>query len=242
MKTNLRRLAIIAGLLLFVLGGAFAQTTQELRFGTYVSGNIASYGEIWYSVRATESGYVLLETFGNTDTYLEAYDANRNLIAEDDDGGEDYNARLEIFVEPGRNYLFKLRAYGSESGPYRLLATFEPASADAAGNNERSRAAALTIGTPMPMAFRNSYDSRWYRYNITNADLMLLIETTGDLDTTITVYDEWGDYLYYDDDSGEGYNARLAIKGITGTIYIEVEAYSSSGRTTLHAELWRRAQ
>jgi len=39
------------------------------------------------------------------DTYIELFDENLNLIAEDDDGGEDFDSRLSLFLDRGIYYL-----------------------------------------------------------------------------------------------------------------------------------------
>jgi len=60
------------------------------------------------------------------DTYLELYDNNRILISENDDGGEGYNAKLEIIATAGKTYFIKLRSYNNdENGPFRIFASFE---------------------------------------------------------------------------------------------------------------------
>ena len=90
---------ILIVLFLIVSGGLFAQNAQELRFGSVVSGNLRSGEEIWYSIRVTETCFLLIETTGNTDTYLELYDAQRNLLMEDDDGsGNENNAKIETLA------------------------------------------------------------------------------------------------------------------------------------------------
>jgi len=128
MLYRIRCLAVVAGLFLFISGDLFAQTKyapRELRFGTWVPGNLREGEEHWYSVRPIETGLVTVETSGETDTYLEAYDSSRVLIDENDDYGDDFNARLEILAEAGKTYFFNLRGYDEdESGPYQIRASF----------------------------------------------------------------------------------------------------------------------
>ncbi|MDR1178290.1 MAG: DVUA0089 family protein, partial [Spirochaetaceae bacterium] len=38
-------------------------------------------------------------------TYIELYDADENLIDEDDDGGENYDSYLSVNLEPGDYYI-----------------------------------------------------------------------------------------------------------------------------------------
>ena len=137
-----RILAVAAGLFLFCAGSLFAQTPRELRFGNWVSGKLREGEEQWFSVRPSGQGFLVVETSGDTDTVLEAYDDSRSLIAENDDGGDDSNARLEVFAEAGKTYLFKLKCYeDEEGGPYRIRASFETIPPDTERNMERTRAA-----------------------------------------------------------------------------------------------------
>jgi len=214
---------------------------QELRFGNPVSGRLREGERQWFSVRPTGAGIVVVETTGSTDTYLDAYDGSLKHIAGDDDSGEDGNARLEIFVEAGQTYRFRLRCYSDdESGPFSIRAGFESVPPDTERNTERSRSVSLKLWEPVPVFIRSPGESRWYRCEITNAESLIIAETSGSLDTLLAIYDDRGNLIEEDDDSGEGNNARLLVKRGRGTVYIEVKAYSGMGRTTLHTEIWRR--
>jgi hypothetical protein len=116
--------AVIAVLFLFIPLSVFAQSPKELSVGSWIPGHLYSGEEYWFSVRTPGAGFLTVETTGGVDTFLEAYSASRDLIAEDDDGGDDYNAKLDIFVESGRTYLFKLQGYDDDSGPYSIRALF----------------------------------------------------------------------------------------------------------------------
>jgi hypothetical protein len=233
---NVSVLAVLAGL--FVAGSLFAQTPQELRAGTWVPGNISNGEEKWFSFRPSGAGIVVVETTGNLDTCLEVYDASRNILGEDDDGGEEYNARLETFVEAGKTYLFKLYCYDEdESGPYRIRASFESIPADTERNTERSRAVPIKLGEAMPVFFRSSSESRWYRYELTRAGT-LIVQTRGSLDTLMFLYDAQGNMIDEDDDEGDDYNALISVRLNSGTVYIEIKEYDGlRGRCTLHAEI-----
>ena len=210
----------------------------ELRFESSTSGNLSAGGDEWFSVRPSSAGIMLVETSGETDTYLEVYDASYNKIDENDDGGEDYNALLEIFNEADKPYLLRVRGAGSnDSGPYRIWASFEPIPVDTARNTERSRAVSLRLGEAFPVMFYETSESRWYSYNITRAGIMFVVQTRGNLDTKLYLYDDRGNLLSEDDDSGDGRNALISVRLNPGTVYIEVKEYDGNrGRCTLHAE------
>jgi len=199
---------IFIALFLIVSGGLFAQqNAQELRFGSVVSGNLRSGEEIWYSIRATENCFITVETSGDTDTYLEIYDSQRNLLLEDDDGGNDYNARIDILAQRGSSYLVKLRAYESESGPFRIMSSFTPL----------TNAVELRIGSPLSGNL-SSGQKQLYSIRTTQAGLYT-VETTGDTDTYLEAYDSSFSFIASDDDGGEDYNALIGVFAEANKVY-----------------------
>jgi hypothetical protein len=208
MNKSIRNVVFI-GIFLLITGGLFAQTPQELRFDTWVSGNLRSGGDDqWFSVRPTQTGYVVVETRGDIDTYLEAYDASYEFIDENDDGGEGYNARLEIFAQAGRTYLFLLTEYYGNGGPYQIRASFRAI----------PQATELRLNSIVSGNIREGEDY-WYSIRATQAGF-LVVETTGSTDTFLDAYDESYNWIDWDDDSGDGYNARLKILAEAGKTYI----------------------
>jgi len=243
MPNKARGFALIAALFLYVPGCIFAQSPgnpSDLSIGNWVPGHLYDGQEYWFSVRPSGTGILTVETTGSVDTYLEAYDTSGNLIDENDDWS-DYNARLDIFVESGKTYLFKLRGYDEDAtGPYSIRALFETASADD-GNTVRSMAVLLQQDDLIPVFIRASSESRWYRYNLTQQKNLLIIQTTGSSDTYLKLYDSQGRLISEDDDSGVDNNALLSEKLGPGTYYIEITLYNGrTGRTTIQAENWYR--
>jgi len=245
MPSKSRGFAVIIALFLFIPGCIFAQSSRdpkdpsELSIGNWVPGHLYAGQEYWFSVRPAGTGILTVETTGGLDTYLEAYDASSQLIDENDDGGNNSNARLDIFVEPGITYLIKLHGFNEdETGPYSIRALFEAAPADV-GNIVRSRAVLLKQDDSIPVYIRSSSESRWYRYDLTRQKNLLIIRTTGNSDTYLKLYDSLGKLISEDDDSGEDNNALLSERLSPGTYYIEITLYTGrTGRTTIQVENW----
>lgn len=218
-----KKVIILIVLSLFLaVASIFAQNAQELRAGTFISGNLRPGQEIWYRVTPTEAGRLIVETTGSTDTYLEAFRITHgnemDYITENDDGGEDFNARISLITTPGTTYMFLLRGFSSStSGAYRIFASIEP----------MPPMTTLRVGT-----FHNasivSGDDYWF--SVTPAESgTLIVETSGSTDTYMFAYDENFDYLDEDDDGGEGLNARISIDVIAGrTYFFNVMGYSDS--------------
>jgi hypothetical protein len=179
-----------------------------------------------------------VETTGDTDTFLDAYDASYSLINSDDDGGEDYNARIDVFAEANKVYYFILKGYNNdESGPYRILASFEPMS-NIANNTSRSAAVTLSLGEAVPVFLTTAGQSRWFVYQAPRA-VTFVVQTRGNMDTVLCLYDNNGNLLDENDDySDESYNALISSRLNAGTYYIEVKTFGGgTGRCTLHAEI-----
>ena len=216
-----RIFCVVFVLMFFAAGSVFAQTPQELRIGSFLSGNLSEGGEVWYSVRTTQAGVLTVETDSSLDTYLEAYDAQRNLIAENDDGAGYPNARIELISQANTTYLFKVRAFSSGNGPFRIFAATKPVTVLRSGSAVSGNIAAG--------------ESIWYSVQTTQRGY-LTVETSGSTDTILEAYDDAINYLAYDDD-GAGYpNARIRIHVSPNKLYYFVLKSNNSGGFRITAD------
>jgi len=214
-----RRILSFLVILMFIASvNVFAQNAQELRIGSFANANMGQGQEFWYRITPTEAGMLTVETSSSIDTYLEAYDANGNYLTENDDGGEGNNARIDIAVRPNTTYLFKLRGYSSGvTGQFRIFASMRP----------------LPAMTPLNVgSFQNAQlgrgDEHWYSITANQVGL-LVVETTGNIDTFMELYNESFELLNSNDDGGEGNNARIEVTTRVGQVfYYKVRGYSSS--------------
>ena len=159
------------------------------------------------------------------------------MLAENDDGGEGGNARIEYEALAGKTYIAKVRPYDrDETGAYRIRARKETPPPDLyEPNDTMEEAIEIPLNEPVESYFhRDAVD--WYRVEIP-ARGPLSIYTESSLDTRLTIYDAGGNELDSDDDSGSKYNARLHITAPPGTLYIEVSEYDGErGVYTLHVK------
>jgi hypothetical protein len=243
--THLFRRLIPALAVVFFLagGGLFAQNMRALQLGSWASGTIRNGAGEWFTIRAAGTGFLTVETSGDLDTYLEAYDGTGGtLLAEDDDGSDrNNNARVEFLVEPGLSYRILARGYdGDVNGSFRILASFESIPPDSVRNTQRSQAQSLTPGTSTPVLFRAAAESRWFRITVpSGGGNQLVARTQGDLDTLLYLYDNQGKLLMENDDAQDGTNARVSSIASPGTtLYVEVRTYEGVlGRSSLHVEM-----
>jgi hypothetical protein len=63
----------------------------------------------WVKFQITRPGHYTIRAKGSNsnrlDTYIEVYDSNMTPIGEDDDGGENLDSRLTLYLESGLYYL-----------------------------------------------------------------------------------------------------------------------------------------
>ncbi|MCL2213664.1 MAG: hypothetical protein FWC06_00505 [Treponema sp.] len=206
---KLRWLLFIA-FIIFTVGSVYSQ--QELIIGSFLQGNLASDKEIWYSVTAAQNGLLVVQTDGDTDTFLKAYDAGMNLIAENDDGPNELNASIILSVKRGNTYFFCLTGYdGIISGLYSISASYLPVTQLNAGSS-----------------CSGNITDWYYNFFIFTASRSgtLTIETSGSTDTYLYLYNEDLQFLDYNDDGAGFPNDRIVIEVISGrTYYIELGAY-----------------
>ena len=205
MLRRIQRPVLFSGLFIFAVIGLCAQTPRVLSFGTWVSDYLQAGDEHWYSVHPQAAGIVYVQTSGDTDTYLEVYDAFRSYIDEDDDSGEGYNASIAIVVEAGKTYFFRVDGFDNDvSGPYSIQAEFEPIPA-------------LPFGTWVSGFL--SEGGVYLYYVVPSANGFVTVETSGGIDTYLEAFDAFDNFIDSDDDSGEGNNARLEIAVEAGRTY-----------------------
>jgi hypothetical protein len=59
----------------------------------------------WVTFTLGETSTVEIKTTGDVDTYIRLFDRLGNAIAEDDDGGDDYNALIERLLQTGQYFI-----------------------------------------------------------------------------------------------------------------------------------------
>jgi hypothetical protein len=216
-------------------------TRVPLQGGAWVSRTIHTGDEDWFIFTTEAAGILTAETAGELDTLMELYDGV-SMVVENDDGFDDdenYNSRIEYFVEAGVDYSMRVSGYDSnETGPYRFRVSLDPIPQEKSEpNNVMAQSYSLELESTFTAYFYPAGDEDWYRLRIPEPGTLMLY-TTGFTDTVISAHDSGGNLLAEDDDSGEDGNARLHIQAQTGTVYVKVSEYDSGiGKYYLHAVL-----
>lgn len=194
-----------------------------LPFGASVSGYIAAGREYWYSVRPTASGVVTVETTGNTDTYMHAYNADFMELAVNDDGGEERNAKITLNANAAQVYYVRVRAVsGTVTGSYRISASYR-------SNDIRATVVPLELD---PNSYKQGTIAAggeyWYSVQPA-ADGIIMVETTGRTDTYMHAYNADFVEVSANDDGGYGSNAQIILNArARQTYYFMVKGNSSA--------------
>jgi hypothetical protein len=214
---------------------------RYLTLGEVIERVFHSYDEDFFLVTAPEDCVMDFEISSLFDTVMELFDADTGeLLAQDDDGGRELNARIQYDAEAGKSYIVKLYGYEGEAGSYRFRIRAQVPLEDAAEPNDSVEQAVLvSVGEDVEAVFNSPDDVDWYRVDVVPGNTYLIVSTDGNLDTFITIYDEDGDALGEDDDSGYRGNALISVDISEHTaLFIEVYEYDGNhGAYTLHTEL-----
>lgn len=158
------------------------------------------------------------------DAYLEL--SGNGVQHEDDDGGSNRNARLQVYLEPG-TYDLTARDYaGADAhGLYTLSASRE-----SMPEGELQNSGPLAIDTTITGLLQGS--SAEYTLSVEEAGLFTFDLASSSFDSQLRV--EGGGHELVDDDGGEGTNSRIQAPLEPGDYRIVAEAYGGgSGVFTL---------
>ena len=200
---------------------------------TQVNRNLYEEDEDFFLLIPNITGRLLMETAGNTDTFMEFYDAgNRRLLEENDDGGEDGNAKISYNVEAGKRYIVKVRGYSDETtGRYAFYAYITP---PRLRDNSWENPIRYDLGANRNVRATNRTledDDEDFFLIVSSRSGSVLMETIGDTDTIMELYDaDTRQLIEEDDDSGEEYNAQITYNLEARKRYIvKVRTYGDNG-------------
>lgn len=189
--------------------------------------------EDWFQVNLEEptEPYILqLATGSDIDTFMELYDQYGNMIQSDDDSAGNGNARINLTVEKTGTYYLKVRGYDtSTQGDYTLSALRTILQVDEYEPDDTMAQATLLDpqGPPQNHTFVDSNDIDWLRLDIEVAS-QLSLETSGDVDTYLTLYNAQGSMILSDDDTGPDVNALIQETLQPGVYFIKVNPVSDN--------------
>ena len=179
--------------------------------------------EDFFLLLPDRDGRLVMETTGDTDTYMDFFDAvTRVKLAEDDDGGRGTNARIRINVQAGKRYIAKVRGFADSTGYYGFRAFYStPRASDNSWENPIAYAIGDNQNVPVTSRTINDEDDEDFFLLLPARNGRLVMETTGNIDTYMEFYNaDTRELLDDDDDSGASYNARIRYEVQAGKRYI----------------------
>ena len=181
----------------------------------------------WFLIQAERDMVASFETSGSLDTIMELYDDTGKMIAEDDDGGEEDNAKIVFPLTGGKSYIVMVRGYSGETGSYEFFVR-ESEFPDRAMEPNDTIDTAFRMGTDETItAYLGPNDPDWYSFSVRNQCLVRIL-TGGRIDKQLSLYDASGRELVMIDDSEQETNARISRFLEKGSYYILVKGYGKN--------------
>lgn len=205
-------------------GGTLATATTMTAPNT--AGNLGTNDLDWFKLVVTVPGRHWIYSTGNTDTYVTLHNSSGNSMTYNDNSGSNYNFQISMILQVGTYYL-KVEDGGSGTltGNYTL--------------SVRSPANAIPHSTPNQQASLGVLgEMDLYRIHPQKAGRNWIF-TTGNTDTYATLYDESGNSVTYNDNSGAGYNFLLSNILQPATYYLLVQNGDSGNLTGDYTLSWR---
>lgn len=167
----------------------------------------------------------------SVDPIVQVYDANLNLLAENDDTGQSRNSRVALEVVQGQRYYVNVVTPFGAAGEYALsLGRYTD---DASGNLASATLLNVTATGTTTRSGRIEVtgDQDLYRF-VAPFTGTLIVRQNADhsgLDSLLTVLDANGVVMAQDDESGGQHNARLLINIVAGeTYHVRAAAFGPS--------------
>ncbi len=178
-----------------------------IRPGETVEGDLVSGSKEVWTFDAQEGQYVTIwldaAITDELDTYLELYDAEGVVIAEDDDGGASTNSLIADFqIDASGDYAIHASPY-SGGGEYVL--GLEISDAPSGGGE-------IAYGETVEATLRGGAEHAWVFSGDAGDEISIAMRALTDkeeLDCYLELYSSDGDALISDDDSGESLNAWI---------------------------------
>ena len=179
----------------------------------------------------SENKALVVQTYGNLDLTMTLLDEYDNEIMTNDDSGLDSNPQIIIPSQEEGTYYAVVYPYdGDNTGPYTIkVYTMDVIKDEYENDNSMDEASSIEAnGEAQERTFMPSNEEDWIRF-VVDEPAEYMIKTTGPIDTYITLYDKYGEFVYEDDDSGNDNNALISERLDEGVYYILVSQYEGDG-------------
>ena len=210
-------------------------TTGRITVGSSALGNIETGSDSdWFAVTLTAGTSYRFDVIGGTllDPYLYVRNSGGSLVASDDDSGVGLNSQLTYTPALSGTYYVEVRgATSSDIGSYLASVTAVTSGGSSGGSSggrtddytaSTSTTGRVTVGSSVTGNIDYAYDEDWFAVTFTaGAVYRINLDGITITDPYLFVYDDNGNLLTGDDDSGAGLNSQLTYAATrTGTYYL----------------------
>ena len=226
-----------------------------INIGDTVNGTIATFDNSKVYSFAGQSGQSVTITAESDafDTYLQLFDADGRVVAEDDDSAGNLNAEIQDFpLTADGLYTVSVGSFGGgASGDFRLSLTaqvlFAQPTATSATPEATSEStvfttspAAINIGDTINGTLPEDSRSAIYTFSGSAGQTVTITLSSTDFDSYLSLKDSSGEEIAYDDDSAGNLNAKIQDFTLPadGTYTIQATSFGSfvTGSFTLTLE------
>lgn len=202
------------------------ETNQALALGREIDAWLPQNDSGLHLLNLAEAGFYQIDLkSGDFDTLL-LVTGPGGFRAEDDDGGEDTNSRLNDELQPGQ-YQVRVNAYGGGSGIYNL----EVNRLELSTNRE------LAVPARVAGFLRNAADA--YTLQIEQAGEYVIEMRSSALDSYLRL-DGPNDFSVEDDDSAGNLDARISQRLQPGVYRLSASSFDDSGSGSYTLTVQRR--
>ncbi len=209
--------------------GNSSTSATSMSLNSTKNGNIERGGDYdYFKVQVTSSGTLTVYTTGSTDTYGYLNNSSNTNIAYNDDASGSSNRNFKI-VKPvsSGTYYIAVRHYSTtKTGVYTLNVNFTASTTDDHGNSSAS-ATSMSLNSTKSGNIERGGDYDYFKVQVTSSGT-LTVYTTGSTDTYGYLKNSSSATIAENDD-GADRNFKIARSVSSGTYYVAVRHYNSTG-------------
>jgi hypothetical protein len=181
----------------------------------------------YYRIEVPETGTLNAFTTGSLDTIGELYDGNGFLLAypriDDISYPDNNNFDFGGYNVSAGTYFISVGEYGPETGSYSLSIEFTAGPND--GNDSFASADPVDLNSVTPSSISDVLDVDFFRFNVPLPGT-ITVSTSGGLDTGGDLFNQFGSWLDFRFEGGEGNNFLISMEVDPGVHYIRVAGFS----------------
>lgn len=220
MKNSTNSVSALIAVVTMLLAGCGGSSPSELFVGELTDIRIG-FTETTMAINIDEPGFYVLFTQGDEDSVCKLYDAEGNLMIEDDDSGTDYNCMINTMLTAGRYSVGVSGFEVSDRGQVQVMIEALPVEQAAVGDVINLD---IGQGRGSVVAFEVARDGAF------------LLSTSGQMDTECYLHNSAGNEVGYNDDFGDDQNCGMIQRLARGSYHFVISGYDgASGRTTFMA-------